>query len=262
MSSAETTIVPRAMSPEAALAFLADYVPHRFPDADTALLAGSTATGTAQPGSDLDLVIVYPKLDAGAWRTTERADGVLIEAFVHDLGTLAYFLEDLDRASGLSTLANLVRDGLPVPGMPQRLLSDAKAMADRVLALGPPAIDREAIDRRRYLITNLLDDLAGQRPSDERLAIATELHRALADFVLRAAGKYGGNGKGIARALAAHDAQFASALETATIEVLASRGMSDLQRVVETALAPHGGLLMEGYTAHAPAHWRRLPDSV
>lgn len=245
------------MKAQQALEFLANRVPFAFPNADTVLLSGSTATGQSTPKSDLDLIVLYPRLPEGAWRRTETWDGRIVEAFVHDLGTMGYFLEDLDGPQGIPTLAHLVIDGLPVPGLPQTLAAPAKVMAESFIAAGPPPLSQDEIDRRRYTITNLLDDVTPDLPQRLRFAIGADLYVALAGIALRGSGHFSGQGKGLARALAARRPDLAEEFEMAFSTFYDGTDPERLERLIDTVLAPHGGRLLDGYVSHAPRHWRR-----
>lgn len=249
------------MTRDDALAFLAGFVPERFPGADTALLCGSTARGEAGPASDLDLVVIYYKLNAGAYRVTERHEGVLVEAFVHDLDTLRYFF-DMDARTGRNTLAAMVLEGVPVPGLPCRFHDAARSIARRQMDAGPPALDRAVIDRQRYTICNLVDDLLDDRSRHQRLAIASVLYTQLGDFILRAAGEFGGEGKGLAAALEAYDSDLAQRIDVAFAAFYDDRDARPIAEVVERALAPYGGRLMDGYRADAPDDWRSTQSRV
>ena len=242
------------MGVDEALSILSAYVAERFPQTDTALLCGSTAKGTTTPSSDLDLIVICPHLPQGAHRLTETYRGTLVEAFIHDPDTLFYFL-DSDRAR--PTIANMITDGLAVSGLPGTLLPLAKAMAADILAAGPPRLTQEDIDRRRYQICNLVDDLIAPRTPHQRMAIAVELYTSLGDFILRAAGEFSAGGKALAAALETRDPAFATEIEQAFADVLATGDTIGIGAVVDKVLKPHGGWLVDSYAAQAPAEWRK-----
>ena len=54
----------------ASLALVQRFVQSNHPGADTVLLAGSAARGTATASSDLDIVVLLAALPDGAWRET------------------------------------------------------------------------------------------------------------------------------------------------------------------------------------------------
>lgn len=248
------------MKQDEALDLLDRLVPEMFPGADTVLLCGSTARNEARQTSDIDLVVIYETLPRGAWRLTEMHDGTLVEAFVHDLETLAFFLERA-RPSGLPILARMVAEGIPLTGLPGRCLDAGKALASGILAAGPPALERTAFDHARYTISSLADDLMDARSRHHSIAIAAALFSALADFVLRAGGHFTGSGKGLAVALETHEPELATRFDSAFTDLFTDGSTGPVQRLVDEALAPHGGRLVDGYRADAPAEWRRSPPA-
>jgi len=244
------------MRRDEALKFVDRFVPEMFPGADTVLVCGSTARDEAKATSDIDLVVIYEKLPRGAWRLTESHDGTLVEAFVHDLETLLFFLERA-RPSALPILARMVAEGIPLAGLPSRCLASAKALATGIISAGPPAKDSVAFAHARYTISSLADDLTDARSRHHRLAIAASLYSALSDFVLRAGGDFSGAGKGLAVALETHEPALAARFDTAFASLFADGDAGPIQHLVDDALAPHGGRLVDGYRAEAPADWRR-----
>jgi hypothetical protein len=132
------------------------YVTQTRPTADTVLLCGSHAVGRATEGSDIDAVILFPRLDS-AWRETVFFQGEVIEAFFHDPGTLRYFFRQMDQASARPVLPNMVRDGIVVPGFPSRLAAAAKEAASEIVRAGPPKLTERELRSRRYAITDLAE---------------------------------------------------------------------------------------------------------
>src|SRR5690349_7126567 len=90
-------------------------VSQRYPGAAVAFAAGSLVRGEGTAYSDLDLVVVYPTLPA-AYRESFRFDGLPVEVFVHDPGTLEYFFVEMDAASGIPALPQMVVEGHEIPG--------------------------------------------------------------------------------------------------------------------------------------------------
>jgi predicted nucleotidyltransferase len=71
----------------------------RYPDAVLLLVAGSIVRGEGTPHSDLDLVVVYPKIEA-AFRESFVFDGLPVDTLVHDPETLHYFFVDVEPSGG------------------------------------------------------------------------------------------------------------------------------------------------------------------
>lgn len=228
----------------------------RWPDARVAIIGGSIARGEATPTSDIDLLLVFDRVDH-AWRDTLKVDTQTVELFGHDPATFDYFCRTIDRPAGRMPLANMVVDGVSV------LHDDTcaawlRAHARQLLDLGAPPPTQAMLAGRRYEITTLLEDLVDGTAPDETLATAIKLYDALAQFALRAAGAWTGVGKHLARRLRAVDPALAddlvAAMAALASDPAAARALFDT--TVRRTLAPHGGLLLEGYALPAPAEWR------
>lgn len=244
------------MTVDEALELVRRHAASAYPGADTVLLCGSTVTGTATATSDLDVIVIYPRLPDGAFRETVEVEGKLVEAFVHDPGTLAYFVEKFDRPSGVPILANMITGGVPVPGLPGKLLPTCKDIALTALDAGPTAWNTADVDRQRYTISNLVDDIHSGLSAVERIAIAADLWTKLADFALRASGNFSGTGKGLARALQRHDTALSEQVAQAISNFVATGESGGVGDAVEVVLGPYGGRLVAGYRAVAPKEWR------
>jgi len=122
----------------------------RYPDAAVAFAAGSIVRGEATPYSDLDLVVVYPRLACAA-RESFRHDGCPVEAFLHDPETLEYFFGQVDRPSGVPALPQMVAEGIEIPAandLSRALRLGKLRLLCQVRDLRPaPARDRADIGR-------------------------------------------------------------------------------------------------------------------
>ena len=86
----------------------------KYPDATVLFLAGSIVRGEGTPHSDLDLVVIFDKLN-NAYRESFHFQGFPVEAFVHDPETLNYFLFEVDRPTGVPALAQMILEGIELP---------------------------------------------------------------------------------------------------------------------------------------------------
>ena len=240
----------------ASLALVQRFVQSNHPGADTVLLAGSAARGTATASSDLDIVVLLAALPDGAWRETRRFEGQLIEAFVHDLGTLEHFSREIDAKSGTAILPTMVVEGILLPGLPSTLAQAAKSLAQDVISAGPPAWTAEQLDLHRHLITDLAADLAAPRSRHEAIAVGVRLYAELAEFRLRAAGRWGAQGKAVPRALQQLSAEIASRHEQGLSRLVADQDGTMMLALVDDTLAPYGGRLDDGFRQQAPKNWR------
>lgn len=97
----------QAKAVETAKSILVD----RFPEADCAFVSGSITRGMSTPTSDIDLVVVFPRVEA-AWRESFYYGGVPIEVWAHDPETLRWYVQH-DLGSGYPIIAHMVLTGIP-----------------------------------------------------------------------------------------------------------------------------------------------------
>jgi hypothetical protein len=245
------------LSSDQALLIAARIKADRFEDADTILVAGSVATGRASPTSDLDLLVIYDRID-NARRQSFQYDGLMVDAFCHDLETINYFCWEIDRPSGVPTLPLMLEQGLELPPC-SPLTAVARATGEMVLAAGPLHLSEQEISQRRARIASLIDDLASARSDAERLASGVLLYGLLADSELRMANVWSGNGKGLYIAFERHDEALARKHHQ-SFDALFSGG--DHKPVIEMAgafLERTGGRIVRRSEV-APQEWRKPLD--
>ena len=226
----------------------------RYAEAAVAFAAGSLVRGEGTAYSDLDLVVVFPTLPA-AYRESFRFQGLPVEVFVHDPETLEYFFVEMDGTSGIPALPQMVMEGQEVPG-PTDLSRRLKARATAIIGAGPPPLDAETERRRRYLVSDLLDDLRGWRSSSELMACGARLFEELADYHLRTGGNWSAKGKAIPVALRRADAELCTRYCAAFDSLFRRHEIDPVVRLAEELLESNGGLLFEGYRSDAPTTWR------
>lgn len=227
------------------------------PDAGVSLLAGSRLHNTASDQSDFDVVVLHRGLREGAWREMIQHQGKCFEVFVHDPQTLAYFFEEIERPSGEPALIRMVIEGQPVLNRDKPLLSAALSLAEKAFASGPLALPTLSVDKRRYNITDLAEALRASSSSSRTLATGTALYGALADFALRANGRWGASGKSIPAALRSYDPVLEHRFVEAFDELWRQGRSGAVQELVNAVLDPFGGRFREGFKEQAPAGWRR-----
>jgi hypothetical protein len=232
----------------------------RYPQADFAFVAGSIVRGQGAPLSDIDLVVLHAALPSGAWRESFLHDGVPIEAFVHDPGTLRWFFRS-DRQSGHPQIIDMVAHGEVIGLRPQRAQSLWK-LANLLLAQGPPPLGVEQLDLLRYRLTDLADDLAAKRPVEELMAIGASLYHLLAEFMLRTRGVWSAAGKWIPRNLAKADPDAAAEFAAAFDALFRGGDAEGVLRMLARELAQHGGFLFDGYRRPAKPEWRIDTDEA
>jgi hypothetical protein len=238
------------------LALVRRFVAQHHPDAKAALLAGSRSRGGGVPGSDYDVILLFSEVPNGAWRETTAFEQQVVEAFAHDRGTLAYFCREVDRPSGLPVLPTMIAEGFPVLSRSPTLLEDARRIAAETLQSGPPPLAPETVRERRYAVTELAATLGDNRAKGIMIAVGAALHIALADFALRAAGRWSARGKAIPDALAAMNPALAVHFTTAFAALFVAKDAAPVLTLADSILAPYGGPLRTGFRQAAPADWR------
>ena len=227
----------------------------RYAGAMAVFAAGSIVRGEGTPFSDLDLVIVYPRVTC-AYRESFRVRNLPVEAFVHDPETLNYFFLEVDRKAGVPSLPQMVVEGIEIPESTDASRS-LKELAASVLAMGPAPLSRQDRDALRYGVTDLVDDIREPRSRDELTAAGAKLFEVLANYYLRTRGLWSATGKSLPRALKRADAAL-SVRHCRSFEALFTEGeVGSVIALAEGLLESDGGLLFDGYRLDAPAEWRK-----
>jgi hypothetical protein len=226
----------------------------RYLGAEAIFLAGSVVRGEATAHSDLDLVVLFPKVKA-AYRESFFHKGWPVEAFIHDAETLQYFFDHVDRHMGRATLSEMVAEGHEVPG-PSEKTNKLKSIANEVLSRGPSALTDEELQDRRYHISELLDDLRAPRNRQEMFASGTTVYSELADFYFRSRCQWTSWGKSILKRMKKADPVVARKFSDAFDDLFVNGQTAKVLEVAEEILQPYGGLLFEGYTRAVPTNWR------
>lgn len=240
-------------TPAEALAIAETVLKTRYPDAAFAFVAGSIMRGQGTLLSDIDLVVVHDHVQA-ARRESFLAQGIPVEAFVHDQSTLTWFINE-DAKRGRPSMPNMVVEGVLIGPACDAVHALRQHAADR-LESGPASLTPQALNLLRYEITDAIDDLRGVRPASEIMAIGAQLHARLVELALRGRGRWYGSGKWAPRLLNAVDPALAAQFDDAFRTLFVSGNAEVLIRLADGELAPHGGFLFDGDCRSAPATWR------
>jgi hypothetical protein len=214
-----------------------DVVAELFPQAVWALLAGSVTTAQRTAGSDLDIVVLLPEGDPQApHRDSRHFRGWPVELFVHDEVSLAHYLAK-DLPGRRPVMHRMVASGVPLAGDPGQW----RDRCARTLAAGPDPLSDAELASRRYLLTDLLDDLTHAADRGERAVIATIAWITIAEQALAMAAHWTGSGKWLLRELRDLDAELAD-------RWLEARDDPDaIAALIRLVLGNHGGPLFDGY---------------
>lgn len=230
----------------------------RYGEARVLFLAGSVMRGEATATSDLDVVVVYERLPH-ARRESFSFGGWPVEAFVHDPETLGHFVET-DRQRGVPALMMMVLEGVEVPAAGE-FSARLKRRAREVYEAGPPPWDADEMQLMRYRLTDWVDDIREPRAAEELVGTGAYLYKDAADFFLRSRGLWSAHSKTIPRRLREVDAAFAERFRVAFEALFAEKRQAPVIALVEEMLAPHGGMLFDGFQRDAHPDERTPSDA-
>ncbi|KJV55563.1 hypothetical protein OCHUTO_0785 [Orientia chuto str. Dubai] len=216
-------------------------IKERYIDAEAIFWAGSVAANQGTNASDLDLVIVYESLPH-AYREAFVYDGWPIDSFIHDLDILRYFCGKLEASDGKPALINMIIQGKEI--LAQNSVSiEAKVIAGSALAKGPDSWTQAQIDKERFLITDILDDIKSPKNKEKQIISAVHLFEPLLQLYFRAQKKWTASGKSLIRLLKQENPELAEEW-TAAFESLVQTGDTfSIESAVTKILAAHGGYL-------------------
>jgi predicted nucleotidyltransferase len=216
-----------------------DFVHQRYPSARAAYLGGSAATGGATSTSDLDVFVLLGEADGDiSYVETTTHHGWLVEAFVYTPAAAQRLLEQ-GRAQRRPVLDSLIARGIALTDTAEA--AEWAQHSRRVLAAGPPEADASDLDGRRYMLSALLDDLAGEPGPAERYVVEADAFRVAAELVLLLERQWLGTGKWLVRNLRDRDDHGLLAWADG------ARDPSALVAVCRRVLDAAGGYLQDGY---------------
>lgn len=227
----------------------------RFPEALAVILAGSTAAGRVTSTSDLDIAVLIE--DGGeTFRETLRFEGRVVELFVHTrMGLAELFAADV--ATRRAVLQAMYGSGLVLVDRDGEA-GRARALAEADLRLGPPALEADAVETRRYGLTDALDDLGDAEDPVERVAVAGVVLAGAAELLFDHHRAWRGGGKWLPRRLREADPRLGEALLDGHLRVCATGDPAGLAAAASEVLDLVGGPRREGYRRT----WRGVIESV
>ncbi len=225
-----------------------------FPSARAFLLAGSVVRGEATPASDIDLVVVRGRVEHAKRQSFTFAEWP-VEAFIHDPQTLEYFFREVDRPTGVPSLATMVREGIEIPRR-SACGTMIKELANRVLDEGPVPWGQSERDDSRYAISDIVADIREPRSPDELRPAVSILYFAIANHFCRSRNQWSAKGKHVPGRLMALDPEFGNRFTDAFEAAFTRNDTAKVIELAEAVLEPDGGFLFDGYGRDAPRSWR------
>ncbi|WP_165065262.1 nucleotidyltransferase domain-containing protein [Marisediminicola senii] len=213
-----------------------------FPNAEAAVVAGSAARGTRTRTSDIDILAVGGDDlfddDRDALAATFDFEGQPVEVF-------AYTREGFERWAnpGMTfrpTIVRMLVEGTPIRGDLELAL--LRARWKPVLDAGPDPSPHE-LARRRYVITDLLDDLVDAQDTLEQRVIAASLFERTAELMLLSRHRWLGQGKHLVRELREWNSDRANALARPLLQL----DFAGFAERVQAELDAAGGRVQAGF---------------
>ena len=227
----------------------------RYKDAKTIFWAGSVSKDQGTDASDLDLIIIYRQVEH-AYREAFIYDGWPIDSFIHDPETLSYFFEKIESKDGRPALILMILHGVEILGE-NDFSRSIKDLAQKTLNAGPDVWTKEIINKERFLITDILDDIKFSKTQDEQMTSAAHLFEPLIQFYFRSQNKWTASGKTLIRNLKNENPALAAEYIQCFTSLFQIGDSTKLQSLVEKILKPYGGLLWDGFRSDAPKEWRK-----
>jgi hypothetical protein len=228
----------------------------KYPRAKAVFWSGSVYNNQATQASDLDIVIIFESLEH-AYREAFIYDGWPIDAFIHDLDTLRYFCEELEAHDGRPALINMLLNGKTILDN-RAMIESSKKIAQQAKDMGPAKWTQFQIDKERFLITDILDDILYPKNTMEQMASAIYLFEPLIQFYFRANHQWAASGKSLLRLLRSENPGLFLDITQCFENLFKAGNTSGVKKVVHTILEPFGGFLWDGFRADAPSDWKKI----
>ncbi|MBO0980623.1 NUDIX domain-containing protein [Microbacterium sp. SD291] len=205
-----------------------------YPGATIAVVAGSTARGERTVTSDIDLLLIGDTLFEDAETTSAAAthafDDEIFEVFAYTPSGFTEWAER-DVSRHRPVIVHMLVEGAAV--LDDGRLDGLRREWRAVLEAGP-FLTAEDSAFRRYVITDLLDDLRDAIDPLERRAVASALFERIAELMLLSDHRWIATGKWLPRRLRALSASRADRLATPFLEddydTFADRVEAELER--------------------------------
>ncbi|MGA9289714.1 MAG: nucleotidyltransferase domain-containing protein [Anaerobacillus sp.] len=211
---------------------------------EAAFLAGSVVRGEATTTSDLDIVVFDSSVTA-SYRESFMYEDWPVEWYVHNLESYYAFYES-DCARGRPSMPKMVSEGV--------ILHDngcAKALqkeAEVILRKGPDPWEEETIRRKRYFLTDVLEDFIGATDRGEEMCCAAALADQVHEFILRTHKQWTGSSKWIVRAMNSYNPTLGAEFVRVFDQYYVTREKEEVIAFVDQALLPYGGRLFDGFS--------------
>ena len=168
-----------------------------------------------------------------------------IDTFVMDEKSLLNFFES-NVQKGAPGLLSRVAEGIEIPASSE-FSKRLKEFAQQKLAHGPLRLTKDEIDKTRFLITDLLDDILHPAQAHEQMSAVMMLYAHLATFYLRSNNQWAAHGKVLVRRLEMYNPDTAYQFYYSFDHFFKTNDVQKIAVLVDDILAPFGGKLWNGF---------------
>lgn len=187
------------------------FIADRFPGAGVAVLAGSTASGNRTRTSDIDLLLIGDDMlatGASSLAATFAFEGEIFEVFAYtSTGFEQWARKSLNDYRPV--IVHMLLEGIPLRGATE--LTALRNTWQPIFDAGP-VVSTHDLELRRYVISDLIDDLRDATDPLERHVVASALFERTAELMLLTERRWIGTGKYLPRRLCALSAERADRL--------------------------------------------------
>lgn len=120
---------------------------------------------------------------------------------------------------------------------------------------GPVTWDQNRIDKERFLITDILDDIKFPKNREEQIPSAIHLYEPLMQFYFRASKNWTASGKSIIRLLNSQDPGLAAEFHQSFQKLINSGDATGVESIVLKILLPYGGFFWDCFRSNALPEW-------
>lgn len=220
----------------------------KYPDSAFCIASGSIIRGKGTILSDLDLIVVYSEIN-NARRESYFYKEMPIEAFIHDYETIQFFIYD-DYNNASASMMNMITTGITIPfenDISNRLIAYARMLLDK----GPSENTKQQNDFLLYRITDLVDDLRGDRSLLEQQNTLYTLYPLIGELALRKHHSFIASGKYLARYLEQYCPEVLPPLNKVMNAAHSGTFGKQEVQIIDDLIQSLGGFLFDGYAQPA-----------
>lgn len=137
-----------------------------------------------------------------------------------------------------------------------------KEIAEKYNLAGPIKWTKDEIDKERFLITDILDDIKSPMNREEQIMSLIHLFEPLIQFYFRANKNWSASGKSLIRLLKSNNQELAKKVIDGFNEVVIDGDCSKIELVVDEILSPYGGRIWDGFRSDVDPKFKKIYEMI